>query len=62
MTVISFNLCVSVALAVLLARFFQEGQVITAFQLLVPPAWPKCRSGGAVSTPCLATTGSSGSI
>ena len=36
MTVISFNLCVSVVLAVLLARFFQEGQVITAFQLLVP--------------------------
>ena len=35
LSVINFNLCVSVTLAVMLARFFQEGQVIPAFQLFV---------------------------
>ena len=35
LTVIEFNLMVAVTLAILLARFFQEGQVIVAFQLLV---------------------------
>ena len=34
-TVINFNLCVAITLAVMLARFFQEGQVLPAFQLLV---------------------------
>ena len=35
LSVINFNLCVSVTLAVMLARFFQEGQVIPAFELFV---------------------------
>ena len=35
LTVIEFNMCVAITLAVLLGRFFQEGQVIPAFQLLV---------------------------
>ena len=35
LTVIDFNLLVAVTLAVMLARFFQEGQVIPAFRLLV---------------------------
>ena len=35
LTVINFNLCVAITLGVMLARFFQEGQVLPAFQLLV---------------------------
>jgi len=35
LTVIDFNLLVSVTLSVMMARFFQEGQVIPAFRLLV---------------------------